>query len=242
MSMALLQNSPKPLYEQVSDVLRRRVADATYRPGTALPSEYQLASELGVSQGTVRKALNDLVAERILFRRQGLGTFVAQHTEQDLLFVYFNIARDDGTRRLPVSKTLSIRRHPASREERDRLKLHAGAKVLRIKRLRFFEGDPMMIEYLALPAGLFPHFGEDEQAPDHLYQYYQSKYGLTVAKAQEKLKAVIASDDECKLLDVPAGTPLLRVDRIALTIEMQPVEWRISLCDTRGYHCLCERG
>lgn len=240
--MALQQNSPKPLYEQVSDLLRRRLSDATYRPGSALPSEYELARELGVSQGTVRKALNDLVAERMLFRRQGLGTFVSQHAEQDLLFVYFNIARDDGTRRLPVSKTLSMRRHSASREERERLDLPAAAKVLRIKRLRSFDDDPMMIEYLALPAELFPDFAASEPAPDHLYQYYQSKYGLTVTKAHEKLKAVIAADADAKLLGISAGSPLLRIERVALTIEMRPVEWRISLCDTGSYHCLCERG
>ena len=92
MLLAMNENSSKPLYEQVGDLIRRRLVENIYRPGTALPSEIQLAGELGVSQGTVRKAINDLVAEHILFRRQGLGTFVSEHTEHRLLFVYFNLS------------------------------------------------------------------------------------------------------------------------------------------------------
>ena len=242
MLLAMNENSSKPLYEQVGDLIRRRLVENVYRPGTALPSEIQLAGELGVSQGTVRKAINDLVAEHILFRRQGLGTFVSEHTEHRLLFVYFNVARDDGARMLPKSKILAFRKHTANREEREKLELAVGAKVFRLERLRFFEDDPMMVEYLSVACDLFVDLGGKEPIPDHLYRYYQSAYGITVAKAREELKAVGASETEAKLLGIGTGAPLLLIDRVAMTLEMQPVEWRRTICNTQSYHVICERG
>lgn len=242
MQMALNENTSKPLYEQVGDLIRRRLVENLYRPGTALPSEIQLAGELGVSQGTVRKAINDLVAENILYRRQGLGTFVSEHTEHRLLFVYFNIARDDGARMLPKSIVQSFRRHTASREERDKLRLPAGARVFRVERLRYFDEDVMMVEYLTLPCDRFEGLGTSEPLPDHLYRYYQSRYGVTVAKAREELKAVGADARQARQLGLEEGAPLLLIDRIALTIEATPVEWRRTLCNTDSYHYICERG
>ena len=241
MSMGLSDNTSKPLYEQVGELIRSRLVQNVYRPGTALPSEIQLAGELGVSQGTVRKAINDLVGENILYRRQGLGTFVAEHTETSLLSLYFNVARDDGKRTLPVNKVLSFRRHTASREEREKLTLGAGAKVFRVDRLRSFEDDVMMVESLSIPFDRFPSLA-DEPLPNHLYRYYQAKYGVSVAKARERLKAVAATAEQAQQLGVKAGDPLLLIDRIALTIEGIPVEWRRSYCKTDAYHFHVDRG
>ena len=84
------------LYQQVDNTIRQRLIDNVWKPGEAIPSEMQLAAEMNVSQGTVRKALNDLVAENLLYRRQGLGTFVSEHTERRALFLFFSIVGDDG--------------------------------------------------------------------------------------------------------------------------------------------------
>lgn len=242
MTFALDQHTSKPLYEQVGDVIRRRLVENDYRPGTPLPSEIQLARELGVSQGTVRKAINDLVAEHILYRRQGLGTFVSEHTEHRLLFVYFNIARDDGTRMLPKSDVRSFRRHTANREERQKLDLPSGAKVYRVERLRHFDDNAVMVEYLSIPSETFPDLGGNEPLPDHLYRHYQSEYGVTVAKAREELKAVAATTEQAGQLGLETGAPLLLIDRVVLTIQSLPVEWRRTLCNTAAYHYICERG
>ena len=242
MAMALGENSSKPLYEQVGDLIRRRLVENIYRPGGTLPSEIQLAGELGVSQGTVRKAINDLVAENILYRRQGLGTFVAKHTENRLLAMYFNVARDDGARMLPHNRIVSCRRHTANRQERDKLDLPSSAKVFRVERLRYFESDVMMVEYLTLPCDRFPDLGTNEPIPNHLYSHYQTKYGVTIAKMHEQLKAVGASAAQARQLGLKVGTPLLVIDRLAVTIEGTPIEWRRSFCDTSDYHFHCERG
>lgn len=242
MSMALSDNTSGPLYQQVGNLIRRRLVENVYRPGGVLPSEMQFAKELGVSQGTVRKAINDLVAENILYRRQGLGTFVSEHTENSLLAMYFNFSRDDGTRMLPHNRIVSCRRHTANREERDKLELASGAKVFRVERLRFFNDDVMMVEYLTIPCDLFPGLNADGPIPNHLYSHYQTKYGVTVAKTREQLKAVGANTDQARQLKLKVGAPLLLIDRIAVTIEDAHIEWRRSYCNTTDYNFHCERG
>ena len=116
-------SSHKPLYQQVDNIIRQRLIDGVWEPGDALPSEMQLASELNVSQGTVRKALNDMVAENLLFRRQGLGTFVSEHTERPALFFYFSIVGLDGSRVLPESHIISCDERNANLNETEKLKL-----------------------------------------------------------------------------------------------------------------------
>jgi GntR family transcriptional regulator len=243
MPPSLIENDSKPLYEQVETVIRQRLLDNVYKPGVALPSEHQLAAELGVSQGTVRKALNDLVADKLLFRRQGLGTFVSEHTERRLLYVYFNVVRDDGVRAIPRNQTLRLAQGIANRKEAEKLAIVPGSQVYRLKRLRFLEGDPVMIDEITVSKSAFPGFGgEPGGPPDFLYRYYQSKYGITVAKAREEVKAIAASAEHAKLLGIAEKSPILFVDRVSVTIEMQPVEWRRTICNTATLHLVMERG
>src|ERR671939_784529 len=122
----------RPLYRQVRELLVRRLAEGVWQPGQLLPSEGQLAAELGVSQGTVRKALDSLTAERLLVRRQGRGTFVAEHDEQRILFHFFKLMPDAGTPSFPESCIVSVRTAEADSSERDRLDLTAESKVVRI--------------------------------------------------------------------------------------------------------------
>jgi len=239
----LSENDGKPLYEQVETIIRQRLLDNTYKPGAALPSEHQLAAELGVSQGTVRKALNDLVADKLLFRRQGLGTFVSEHTERRLLYVYFNVVRDDGVRAIPRNQPLKLSQGVANRREAEKLAIAPGSQVYRLKRLRFLEGDPVMVDEITVAKATFPGFGtEPGGPPDFLYRYYQAKYGVTVAKAREEVKAIAASAEQATLLGLPENSPILLVDRVSVTIELQPVEWRRTICNTTTLHLVMERG
>ena len=239
MRLALAEDNGKPLYEVVSGTIRRRIIENVYKPGTALPSEYQLGEELGVSQGTVRKALNDLVVERILFRRQGIGTFVSEQTEDRLRCLFFNIARDDGAGISPVGKTLSFGQFPASPEERHKLALKPRDEVYRIKRLRYVGDQPILVERLSVGQRLFPDLPRD--LPDYMYRLYQMKYGIMVSKNLEQVKAIGAPQYEAKLLCIKQDSPVLHIDRVAVTIERQPVEWRRSICKSDFYHYACER-
>ena len=230
------------LYQKVDNIIRQRLIDNVWKPGDALPSEMQLADELDVSQGTVRKALNDMVTENLLFRRQGLGTFVSEHTERRALFLYFSIVGNDGSRLLPESNILSCEEKIPTPEEAEKLQLNQGDMIVQFRRIRFFNNVPIIVETISLPLEHFPGFGTDVEPPNNLFRFYQSAYGVTVAKAEEHLKAVRASAEETDLLGIAEGAPLLEIDRIAKMLDSRPVEWRVSHCDTSNYRYVAERG
>lgn len=225
----------RPLYQQVKAVLLRRIADGFWVPGEALPSENQIANEIGVSQGTVRKALDELAAENLVVRRQGRGTFVAEHDEPRILFQFFKLVPDGGERRFPDSTILDVSKEEATPGECEALRLDAGTRVVRIRRLRALGEKPVILETLSLPEATFPGLA-DGPVPNNLYRLFASRYGVTIGRAQEKLKAVILSVQEAETLGVAAGTPALRIDRVALSLDGAPVELRLSLCLTDRTH------
>ena len=232
----------KPLYLQVKDLMVKRLATGAWRPGEALPSEFGLAAEFKVSQGTVRKALDELAAQNLVIRQQGKGTFVAQHTAQRALFHFFHLVSDDGARALPGAQTLSLRKGSADSREAARLGIMRGAAVVRLVRVRALGDNVAIYERIVLPAALFPRFADrmPVDVPNELYRYYEETYGVTVARAVEKLKAVKARPEEARPLGLRAGAPLLEVDRVAYTVDGRAVEWRLSRCDTRHHHYLSE--
>src|ERR671913_288944 len=111
----------RPLYRQAKDVLTRRIAEGAWQPGQILPSEFEIAADLGVSQGTVRKALDEMTAENLLVRRQGKGTFVARHDEERILFQFFRLIPDEGERRFPESRVMAIKSAEADAVAAERL-------------------------------------------------------------------------------------------------------------------------
>ena len=225
----------RPLYRQVYDTLLRRLADAVWQPGQMLPSEVQLAAELGVSQGTVRKALDALTGDSLLVRRQGRGTFVAEHDDVQSTFRFFKLRPDGTTAGAPQSRVLEIREAAASVDERDRLALARGARVVRVSRLRSLDGRLCIAEAIGVPAALFPGLA-GISLPNTLYGLYATRFGITIAVAKERLKAIALAPAEAALLEVPAGTPALEVDRVAFDLEERPVEWRLSVCLTNDLH------
>jgi GntR family transcriptional regulator len=229
-------------YQKVDNIIRQRLIDNTWKPGEMLPSEIQLAAELHVSQGTVRKALNDMVAEHLLFRQQGVGTFISEHTERRALFLYFSIVGNDGARILPESNILMCEEKLPSPLEKSKLKLDEGEMVVRFQRIRYFNNISTIVETICLPLEHFPGFGSEMEPPNNLFRFYQSSYGITVAKAEEYLKATIATAEEAAILNIDEGTPMLEIDRIAKMLDGRPVEWRISHCDTSNYRYVSERG
>ena len=229
-------------YQKVDNIIRQGLINNTWKPGEMLPSEIQLATELNVSQGTVRKALNDMVAEHLLFRQQGVGTFVSEHTERRSLFLYFSIVGNDGARILPESNILLCEEKLPSPLEKSKLELIDGDMIVRFQRIRYFNNISTIIETICLPLEHFPGFGSEMEPPNNLFRFYQSTYGITVAKAEEHLKATIASAEEATILNIDEGTPMLEIDRIAKMLDGRPVEWRISHCDTSNYRYVSERG
>lgn len=225
------------LYMQIKELLTARIGKGDWLPGAIIPSEMQLAQELGVSQGTVRKAITELVEKNVLTRKQGRGTFVSTHDHDRALFHFFHIADDDGEKVLPESRVLNCRRKNATRKEASRLGLANGSRVIVIERTRNFKKVPVIIETITVPAGLFNELGKDNdhELPNTLYELYEKQYGITIHSANERLRAVPASAREASLLNVEPGTPLLEIERTALTLDNIPVELRVSRCNTTGH-------
>jgi GntR family transcriptional regulator len=225
----------RPLYRQVRDLLVQRIADGVWQGGEVLPAEPEIAADLGVSQGTVRKALDEMAVENLLVRRQGRGTYVACHGEDRILFQFFKLVPDSRARAFPESQILDVDVGPADTRAAAVLGLRAGAHVVRIQRLRSLAGHVCIFETIRLPKALFPGI-EKRDLPNNLYELYRAEFGVTIVNATEKLKAVAAPRSVARHLGIEPGTPLLAIDRAAIAIDGRVVEWRMSLCLTEKAH------
>jgi GntR family transcriptional regulator len=218
----------RPLYRQVYDIMVRKVAQGVWRPGTSLPSEQNLAREMGVSQGTMRKVLDALTAENLLERRQGKGTFIAENTQERTLFRFFRISRPGGKRMTPERVDESVKVRASRAPERTKLGLERTDRVVEILRTRHIEKVPAIRESIILPASLFPGIEKRSTLPNSLYSLYQSDYSINIVAAHEELSAQLATEEDQELLDIPKGNPILVIERLAVSLQEQKVEWRIS--------------
>lgn len=225
--------SYRPLYRQVYDFLVKQIAEGGWQPGEVLPSEQALADRLHVSQGTVRKALDVLGVEKLIERRQGKGTYVAEYTQERSLFRFFRLAKPGGARCVPTSSGESLRRRAAKAAEIQKLKLDAHAQVVEVNRMRLIDGDPVIIEKIVVPLALFPDIEKRTPLPNALYALYQRQYGLNIVAAEEELHADVLRKDEAKRLGMKAGDPIMHIERVAVALDGTRVEWRMSRCDTR---------
>ena len=229
-------NDPRPLYAQVRDQLIERIRSGVWKPGQLIPNEFEIASEFGVSQGTARKAIEGLAAERLVLRRQGRGTFVVEHTSAHVLFRFFNIADEAGAPVTPDSTQIHAEVVPATGEERKRLDLEVGGDVIRITRVRTRDAKPFIAETIALPAKLFPGLVDLPVIPNTLYDLFQKSYGILMMRTDDRLTAIVADAEAAAKLAVAPGMPLLRIDRIAYALDERPIEWRVSLCHLENAH------
>ena len=231
-----------PLYKEVKIRITRSLAAGEWKPGEALPSESRLAGQFNVSIGTVRKAIDELVAEQILVRQQGRGTFVATHTEDRTLFYFFHIVGKDGSKELPVTEFLSFHRGKAEAEDAARLGIPSGARKLRIRNLLKLGGKPVIFDDIVVPTALFPDLDQDTfvKRESTIYGLYQARYGINVIRISERLSAANAPARIAGLLDTRRNTPALVIKRVAYTYNDTPVEYRVSWVNTGNHEYLSD--
>jgi GntR family transcriptional regulator len=230
--------SYQPLYKQVEEYMTQLLIDQRWKPGEILPNEFKLAEEFNVSQGTVRKALNGLTASKILQRKQGIGTFVCEHAEQNALYRFFPLVADGEKPELPTSETLFQKIVPASLEVAENLELKINEEVIFISRRRMIDDEVCILEDIYLPEKYFKGFMEEHEIPHTLYHFYQTEYQHTVQDISDKIKAVSANKSDAKELQIKINEPLLLFTRVARTLNGKLIEYRITRCRSDKYHYL----
>jgi GntR family transcriptional regulator len=227
----------RPLYEQIKILLTQSLVAGEWKPGEAIPSEMELASRFRVSQGTVRKAVDELASENILMRRQGKGTYVASHNEPSYQYRFLRVTPDSGEKLHPQNLFFGLERGKAAGDAAHALGLAAGTPTTTFKRVMSFGGRALILDEIVFASSQFPGFtlAELEEFNGSVYSFYETVFGVRMIRAEERVRAVAADSVAAAHLKVDAGTPLLCVDRIAFTYGDKPVEWRRGLCLTDGF-------
>ncbi len=228
-----------PLYQQIKALITRSLQAGEWRPGEAIPSETELAVRYRVSQGTVRKAIDELAAENLVLRRQGKGTFVATHAEQQVQYRFLRLVPDERAKSGPVERRLlDCRRVRANAEVARTLDLKASDPVIQARRLLIFAGRPVVLEDIWLPGNLFKGLTTERLADYRgpLYAFFETEFGVRTIRAEEKLRATSANAVDAPLLAVAEGSPLLSVERRTLTYGDKPVELRRGLYETSNHY------
>lgn len=227
-----------PLYRQIKDFLIRSLEDGEWKPGDVIPSEGELAARFNVSQGTVRKAVDEMAAENLLVRRQGKGTFVATHNDPRSFYRFLRLVPDGGGLAHAESMPFSCELQAATPLVAAALGLQVGAQVLCIERLLNFNDEPVVYDQIYLVAELFNGLtlGDLRGGDRSLYSQFEADYGVRMINAEERLRAVAADSRSAELLGVKVGEPLMLVERTAYSYGNKPVEWRRGLYCTRQHY------
>ncbi|MBV8633267.1 MAG: GntR family transcriptional regulator [Burkholderiaceae bacterium] len=227
-----------PLYQQIKALITQALQSGEWKPGEMIPSEVDLAARFKVSQGTVRKAIDELSAENLVVRRQGKGTFVATHHEERAHFRFLRLMPDAGDAHHPDNRIIEVKRLRAPADVARLLDMRSGDSVIFIKRVQAFDGAPTIIEELWLPGAIFKGLTAERlvEYKGPMYGLFETEFGTHMIRAQEKLRAVSADDVSAHLLEVAVHTPLLSVERVSYTYGDKPVEVRRGLYVTDRHH------
>ncbi|WP_283444375.1 GntR family transcriptional regulator [Noviherbaspirillum suwonense] len=229
-----------PLYQQIKALITQSLQSGEWKPGELIPSEVELASRFKVSQGTVRKAIDELSAENLVVRRQGKGTFVATHHEERAHYRFLRLMPDEGEAKQPDNRVVEVKRMRAPAEVARLLDMKSGDSVIFIRRVQSFDGVPTILDELWLPGALFRGLTVERlvEYKGPMYGLFETEFGTRMIRATERVRAVLAEPQVGELLDVQPGTPLLSVERVSFTYGDKPVEVRRGLyrTDTHHYH------
>jgi GntR family transcriptional regulator len=224
-------------YKEVKNAMLAALAAQEWKGGEAIPAEKRLAERFGVSIGTLRKAIDELCAENILIRHQGLGTFVAMHQRDRHFFRFFRIVRRDGDKTYPTVSLVNFSQAKATPEVASRLQIDVGTPVFRFTNQLSLHDSVVLIETIVLPQARFPGLTETalRDRPNTLYNFYQDSFGINVVNTGERVRVGQASELESRLLGLAQGAPVLEIERIAYSYHEQPVEYRVSHVNTDEY-------
>ncbi|WP_332673579.1 GntR family transcriptional regulator [Aromatoleum sp.] len=240
----MAQESPtfSPLYRQIKSLILQALESGEWRPGQVIPSEQELAARFSVSQGTVRKAIDEMAADNLLIRKQGKGTFVASHNDPRSLFRFLRLVPMDGVLAHPQSVPMDCWRAKAGQEASRVLGIEQGDPIIIVRRILRFAQKPVVVDEIYLPGEIFQGLTLEvlQSWNGSLYSLFETRFGLRMIRAQERIRAVAADRSTSETLKVAEGTPLLSVERVTYTYGDRPVEWRRGLYSTAEHFYLNE--
>jgi GntR family transcriptional regulator len=227
-----------PLYRQIKDLLTRSLQGGEWQPGDLIPSEIELAARYKVSQGTVRKAVDELATENLLVRRQGKGTFVATHAEERTQYRFLRLTPDADDGVAMQRRLLDCRRLRAPADVARQLGLKSGDAVVQVRRLLLAAEQPVVLDDIYLPGALFKGLTAERMSgyKGAMYRLFEAEFGVRMIRAEERIRAVAADQPQAEALQVAPGAPLLSVERLSLTYGDTPVELRRGLYRTDRHH------
>ena len=230
-----------PLYQQIKGLILQSLQSGEWKPGESIPSEIDLAARFRVSQGTVRKAIDDLAAENLVIRRQGKGTFVATHAEHQVQYRFLRLLPDSGDASVegPAERhIIDCKQVRAPADVARALGLRTSESVIQARRVLSFQGVPTILEDIWLPGQAFKGLSTAHMAnyPGPTYAMLELDFGVRMVRAEEKIRAVLPDAEQAALLQVAPDTPLLSVERLAYTYNDVPMELRRGLYRTDTHH------
>lgn len=219
--------SYKPLYLQISEILRNQIKSGTYHPGDLLPSENDLTDQFPVSRNTVQRAIEDLVRDGLAIRVQGKGTYVPKSLVDFGLHRLTSFSEEMKFKGLsPSSKILRFVKEQASEKIATKLELQPEDKVFNLMRIRFADEHPMALQDSFMPAKLCPGLDQYDFTQESLFDVLESKYDLKISWQAQKIKPCNAREAEAKALEVDIGSPLLFLEGVAYLERDIPIEFK----------------
>ncbi len=228
----------QPLYEKVKKKITESLVQGEWSPGEAIPSEIELANVYDVSQGTVRKAIDELSAESILIRRQGKGTYVATHNEEIIQLRFLRLTSNFGLKENLDNQLVSFSKEKATNKLAKILNINPASTIISLKRVLTFNEKPLILDLKKIPAQSFRGLTAEMivEKKGSMYRMYETDFGVRMLRADEKIRAITTNFESASLLNVKENTPLLSVERISYTYENKPLEWRLGLCITDDHY------
>ena len=216
-----------PYYVQLTNRIKDKILQKTWKPGSQIPGEMDLCDEYGVSRTVVRQALRELELDGLIIRRKGKGTFVAEPKVSEGLVQkltgFYQDMIDRGLR--SNTQVLHHRVVPCMDKVAEYLQISPGTKVIDINRLRFVEDAPIQLVNSYLPFDLCPKLSDVDLTDRSLYEYLERECGVFIARGRRYIEAVAASEVEAKLLQIDRGAPLIMLDSISYLENGTPIEY-----------------
>ena len=222
----LLPLSSVPLHTQLRELLRARILDGEYVPGSQMPSESELGSVFKVSRITVRQALGDLQKEGLIFKIHGKGTFVAKPKTYQNVSTLQGLAESMTGRGYEVINRLrSFRFIPADKLVAERLQIAEGEMVAQIKRVRLINREPISLEVTYLPKAIGERLENADLVTRDIFLILENDCGLSLGHADLAIDAVLADSDLTQALNVEAGSPIMRIERLTHSADGRPLDF-----------------